>query len=67
MIAGEVLLEDAHSNLVWGGKRLVALLGVEDLAVVDTDDVIFVTKLGAGSDVRRLVTAVRKRGRSDLT
>lgn len=67
VIAGEVLLEDSRSNLVWGGKRLVALLGVEDLAVVDTEDVIFVTKLGAGSDVRRLVTAVRKRGRSDLT
>jgi mannose-1-phosphate guanylyltransferase/mannose-6-phosphate isomerase len=67
VIAGEVLLEDAKSNLVWGGKRLVALLGVEDLAVVDTEDVIFVTKLGAGSDVRRLVSAVRKRGRDDLT
>ena len=67
VIDGEVLLEDAESNLVWGGKRLVALLGVDDLAVVDTDDVIFITKLGAGSDVRRLVTAVRKRGRNDLT
>lgn len=67
VIAGDVLLEDAESNLVWGGKRLVALLGVEDLAVVDTEDVIFITKLGSGSDVRRLVTAVRKRGRDDLT
>jgi mannose-1-phosphate guanylyltransferase/mannose-6-phosphate isomerase len=67
VIDGQVLLEDADSNLVWGGKRLVALLGVEDLAVVDTEDVIFITKLGAGSDVRRLVGAVRKLGRDDLT
>lgn len=67
VIAGDVLLEDSESNLVWGGKRLVALMGVEDLAVVDTDDVIFVTKLSGGSDVRRLVTALRSRRRDDLS
>lgn len=66
VIDGEVLLEDAHRNLVWGGRRLVALLGVEDLAVVDTEDVIFVTKLSGGSDVRRVVKALRGRKR-DLT
>lgn len=66
VIAGDVLLEDSESNLVWGGKRLVALMGVEDLAVVDTEDVIFVTKLSGGSDVRRLVTALRSRRRDEL-
>jgi hypothetical protein len=45
---------------------LVALLGVEDLVVVDTEDVILVTKRGAGPDVRRLVDELRKRGRRKL-
>lgn len=67
VIAGDVLLEGARTNLVWGGKRLVAMLGVEGLAVIDTDDVILITKLGQGSDVRRLVKALKAGGRDELT
>ena len=67
VLGGEVLLEEASNNLVWAGDRLVALLGVEDLVVVDTEDVIFVTKLEGESDVRRLVAKLRDTGREDLT
>lgn len=68
VIAGEVLMEDAHDNLVWGGSgRVIALLGVEDLAVVDTEDVILVTKLERSPDVRRLVEGLKKKGRDELT
>ena len=65
--AGGALLDDSRSNLVWSNDRLVVLLGVEDLCVVDTEDVIFVTKLGSGSDVRALVAKLRAAGREDLT
>jgi mannose-1-phosphate guanylyltransferase len=68
VIGGDAILESAQDNLVWaGGGRLVALLGVEDLVVVDTEDVILVTKRDAGSDVKRLIQRVRKSGREDLT
>jgi len=67
VIAGDVLVEDASCNLIWGGDRLVALLGVEDLAVVDTDDVILITKLDRSSDVRSLVALLKSRGRDALT
>jgi mannose-1-phosphate guanylyltransferase len=67
LIAGDVLSVDASRNLVWGNSRLVALLGVEDLAVVDTGDAILITKLDRSPDVRRLVAELRKRGRDDLT
>ena len=67
MIAGDVLSIDASANLVWGGDRLVALLGVEGLAVVDTGDVILVTQLDRSSDVRRFVGELEKRGRNGLT
>jgi mannose-1-phosphate guanylyltransferase/mannose-6-phosphate isomerase len=66
VIAGDVLVEDASCNLIWGGDRLVALLGVEDLAVVDTEDVILITKLDRSSDVRRLVALLKSRGRNAL-
>lgn len=67
VIAGDVMVQDARNNLVWGGERLVALLGVEDLAVIDTRDVILVTKLDRSPDVRKIVARVKRDGRSGLT
>ncbi len=67
VIAGDVLTEEAGGNLVWGGDRLIALLGVDDLAVIDTDDVILITQLSRSSDVRRIVAALKAAGRDRLT
>lgn len=68
VIAGELLAEDAASNLVWGTReRPIVLLGVEELAVVDTGDVILVTKLKRAGDVKRIVAAIKARGRDELT
>ncbi|MDP6981334.1 MAG: mannose-1-phosphate guanylyltransferase [Myxococcota bacterium] len=67
VIAGELLAIDAPSNLVWGSDRPIALLGVEDLAIVDTGDVILVTKRSRASDVKQFVAALKDRGRDDLT
>jgi mannose-1-phosphate guanylyltransferase len=67
VLGGDVLTHDARGNLIWGGKRLVALLGVEGLAVIDTEDVILVTKLDRSPDVRNFVAALKAKGRDDLT
>ncbi len=66
VIGGEVLLDDAPGNLVWARDRLVALLGVEGLAVVDAGDALLVTRLERSSEVRRIVARLRDRGRSEL-
>jgi mannose-1-phosphate guanylyltransferase len=67
VIAGDVLLLDASDNLIWGESRLVALLGVEGLAVIDTGDVTLITRLDRSADVRNLVAELKKRGRTGLT
>jgi len=67
ILAGDVILEDCDSNLVWGGDRLIAMLGVEGLAVIDTDDVILVTNLDRSPDVKRVVAALKAAKRLDLT
>jgi mannose-1-phosphate guanylyltransferase len=64
---GQVVREDAEGNLDWGGRgRLVALLGVQGLAVVDTPDALLVARLERSGDVRRLVERLREAGREDL-
>jgi hypothetical protein len=52
---------------VWGGKRLVALLGVEGLVVVDTEDAILIADIDRSHEVRKLVAALAKGRRKDLT
>ena len=67
-VGGSLVHDDAGGNLVWGRpERPVALLGVSGLAVVDTGDALLVTRLDRSGDVRGIVKALKKRGRSDVT
>lgn len=67
LLGGELEAHQARGNLVWGAEgRLVALVGVENLAVVDTGDVILVTELDGSADVRRIVATLKEAGREEL-
>jgi mannose-1-phosphate guanylyltransferase len=68
VVSGELVYDDRGGNLVWGcAERPVALLGVEGLAVVDTGDVLLVTRLDHSGQVRGIVQALKATGRSDVT
>lgn len=66
VLAGDAVLHEAKGNLVWGDRRLIALVGVEDLAVVDTGDALLVAKLDRSPELRRVVQELRTRKRDDL-
>jgi len=67
VVSGDTVIDDPGGNLVWAGERPVVLLGVEGVAVVDTDDALLVVKLEASAKVRAAVAELKKRGRSDVT
>ncbi|MBW2278148.1 MAG: mannose-1-phosphate guanylyltransferase, partial [Deltaproteobacteria bacterium] len=46
--------------------KLVALVGVDDLVVVDTGDSLLVCKRDLAQDVKKVVTELKQRGRKDL-
>ncbi len=61
---------DASNNLVRDltstpGKRRFALVGVNDLVIVETDDAVLVIPRERAQDVRAVVDALQKRGESD--
>lgn len=56
---------DARNNLVQSSKQ-VALVGVDDLVVVETKDAILVLPRSRAQDVRAVVDALKARGRGDL-
>jgi mannose-1-phosphate guanylyltransferase len=66
--AGAVAI-DAKNNLVrtlGSGKKVVALVGVSDLVVVETDDAILVIPRDRAQDVRLVVEALKASGRTEL-
>lgn len=60
---GEVLASGCRNTLAWGGRRLLALLGVEDLIVVDTDDALLVAARDRVQEVKDLVATIKAQGR----
>ncbi len=67
VVAGDLAFDDTGGNLVWGDDRAIALLGVEGLAVIDSGDALLVARLDRGSDVKRIVAALKEKGRRDVT
>jgi len=55
---GEVILEDTRDTLVHADSRLVAVLGAEDLVVVETADAVLVAGREKTTDLKRLVARV---------
>ena len=64
---GEVIAEDSRGCYLRGDGPLVAALGVEDLVVVATPDVVLVTPKNNSQDVGKLVTRLKQEGHSSAT
>lgn len=64
--AGSVVME-ACGNYVFAPGKTVALVGVRDLVVVETDDAILVTTRDRSQDVGKIVKALKDTGRAELT
>ena len=57
---------DSHGNYVYSPKKFVALVGVKDLVVVETDDAILVTTRHHSQDVGKIVKQLAANGREEL-
>ncbi|MDL1957751.1 MAG: mannose-1-phosphate guanylyltransferase/mannose-6-phosphate isomerase [Candidatus Desulfofervidus auxilii] len=57
---GEVISIDTKNSLIFGNKRLVVACGVEDLAIIDTDDAILIIKKDISQKVRDIVNLLKK-------
>jgi mannose-1-phosphate guanylyltransferase len=61
-LRGTVVPIDSRGCLVDSPDRLVAVLGVDDLVVVDSPDALLVCHKERAQDVRLVVEAIRRRG-----
>ena len=61
-VRGRAVPVDSHGCVVDSPARLVALLGVDDLVVVDSPDAVLVCRKDRAQDVRVVVDELRRRG-----
>jgi mannose-1-phosphate guanylyltransferase len=66
VVNAELLASDVQGAVVMGNGRLVALLGVSDIVVVDTNDALLICDRSRAQEVRELVDALKRRGSTDL-
>jgi mannose-1-phosphate guanylyltransferase len=66
VLVGDHLVLDGSENTVFSPDRFVALIGVNDIVVVDGDDAILVCKRDRVQQVRDVVETLKRNGKDDL-
>ena len=64
---GDVIAKDARNCYVNADGRLVTLVGVEDIAVIDTADAVMVINQNNAQAVKEVVNQLKKEGRSEFS
>lgn len=58
--------DSTENSLVLGGSKLIVTVGIKDVVVVDTDDVILICDKGSVQDVKKVVEQLKKQGKEEL-
>lgn len=64
-LIGDVLQVASKNSIVSAQKRLVAIVGVEDLVVVETADAVLVARRDAVQHVKEVVSQLKSAGRTE--
>jgi mannose-1-phosphate guanylyltransferase len=64
--SAKVLAENSSGILVSDSKRLVAIIGMEDVIVVDTPDALLITNKQNAQKVKALVDSLKETGHDEL-
>ncbi len=59
-VEGEAVLIDTSGSLIFGDRRLIAGIGLEDMIIVDTEDALLVVPRSRAQDVRKVVEALKR-------
>lgn len=67
-VRGDLVEYETRNSTVWSEtKRLVALVGLENIVVVDTPDALLVADRGRAQDVRRIIDRLKETHRIELS
>ncbi len=63
---GDIMTVGTKNCVFYGGKRLIAAVGLENIVLVDTDDALLACSVENAQNVRKITEMLREQGRADL-
>jgi len=64
-LSGDVLALDTENSFIHSENKLVAVIGVKDLVIVETDDAVMVAPKDRVQEVKEIVSVLKKQQRSE--
>ena len=64
-ISGDVLTVDTHNSFIHAQNKLVAVIGADDLVVIETADAVMIAPKNRVQEVKEIVARLKERGRSE--
>jgi mannose-1-phosphate guanylyltransferase/mannose-1-phosphate guanylyltransferase/mannose-6-phosphate isomerase len=66
-ISGDVLTVDSHNSFIHAERKLVAVIGISDLVVVETDDAVMIAPKDRVQEVKNIVDQLKALGRKEAS
>jgi len=66
VVVGEAVLVDSSNCAIFGGRRMIATSGLQDVIVVDEEDALLICHRDKAQGVKDIVERLQKLGRTDL-
>ncbi|BCG64086.1 MAG: mannose-1-phosphate guanylyltransferasemannose-6-phosphate isomerase [Methyloprofundus sp.] len=64
-LTGDILALDTENSFIHSENKLVAVIGVKDLVVIETDDAVMVAPKNRVQDVKEIVATLKKEQRTE--
>lgn len=65
-IEGNVVAVNCSDNVIQGGKKLIAAVGLKNTIVVDTDDAVLICAKESAADIKKLLQTLRDQKREEF-
>jgi mannose-1-phosphate guanylyltransferase/mannose-6-phosphate isomerase len=66
-VVGDVMTIDTKNCLIFGNKRLLSTIGLEDCLIVETEDAVLIAKKGETGKVREVVNRLKENNRKEAS
>lgn len=66
VIKGDVVTVDSSRCIVQGGNKLIAMVGLEDIIIVDTDDALLVCSKDSAGKIKKVLEVLHAVNRTNL-
>ena len=55
VVEGNIITINSKNNIIQGGRKLIATVGIEDLIIVDTEDATLICDKDSTSDIKKVL------------